>query len=848
MKSLQLGDLLVDFSNRSVRATTGNALRLGSRASEILFMLAERRNAYVSRPELMQAVWPGIHVDEANLSVQVSALRKALAAHSRSVVQSSSGRGYRLVYLDESPSVGAGTVPGQAGVAVRWSVPPRREMFGRHAEIDAVVDALKSGSMVSVCGPIGIGKSAVALEAAHVLASSVAASIAWIDLTDPVPHAMLAANLTEWAASVGGRRGANAFGPSAAKEPTVPALLVLDNCGLVDGSLRDLIAEFRRSFPWTSILVTSLVRLGMQGEQVITVDRLQVPGVDAEISRSLGSPALLLFLNRLDAEMPWHPVDAGFLADAARICRRLDGVPLGLELAARAAARLGWDEFVEEAESKIIDPRVVAIDDAHGDSLTRSIAWNYELLPPHVQPVFRALAVFVGGFSVEAARDVVGDEAGSLDIAQIIEDLAGKSLLTAIEGGRYVMLATQRAFATKLCRDLGEWEGLSLRHARFFGANMEWVWLKRRAASDAEMEALLSKDQENRRSATAWAVRAGYGELALANLACLGTSNALDAYDHQWAAEIIGKALTLRADALNPAEFDAALVLVLLRLPSSALVSGAADYLQVFDNALPTLREQGRADILIPALINKFWRTRLFPVPSKHPEMDADLQDIHALIKESGLAYEMPRLLRVQSTAALSSRRYDRALDLIRESIALNASAGQMDERLNGRINEIVCLRSLGRHREALSIGFEELEVGRPSPVLTAYFEGNIAASLIAIGDNDGAKIMLRRAFSYFSNMDTRFFIAGQNWLLVHAAKCCVQEDRFEDGALLLGAGSTNRHLSLPDEADTAAEVSAKLAARLGPARAAALMEQGRSIDFERIMVHLGRSVGLGSA
>lgn len=837
--ALQLGELLIDFSTRTVRTVSGGHVRLGARATEVLLTLAEHCNRFVSRHELMRAVWPGLTVDEANLSVQVSALRKVLSGYSRSVIQASSGRGYRLVLLDESATPVGRDAADHLPAALRGSIPPRRNLFGRAGEVETTIRRLSAGRIVSICGATGIGTTTIAVEVAHRLADAFGDGIAWIDLSESPPGAgiiaRLSGELTPYDATMPSPDGD--VGPGGRQDDR-KLLLVLDDCEPTDGTFTDMVQQLHDACPHVSLLITARAPLGLDGERVVSVGGLQVPDEGAEPAQALRSPALLMFLACLDRVMPNHPVDADFIARAGEVCRRMDGVPLGLELAANAAAELGWEAFTRDLANRIGDARVVAPRGAKHDSLESAIALSYSLLSESERWMVRRLSVFSGSFSVQAAADVVGHPPGIDDVGSILASLARKSFLTVadVDGDRYAMLATQRSFAAKRNQESGDEAVLRERHAAYFARDMEWIWLKRRAASDHEITALLTKDQENRRAATEWALSAGMGRLALANIVTLGTSVSLDSYEHGWAAHCVGQAMALRSREADLTAFDTALVLVLLRLPASALKVDKEECWGILDRMLPLLREQGRADILIPALINRLYRLDL---PGQQPDgrnrAEAALRDILDLIQDSGLTYEMPRWLRARSTVALIQRQFALALASIRDSVRLSEAAGQMVERLNSRINEIVCLRSLGRHREALAIGFAEMDVQHVSPVLLAYIEGNVGAALVAIGDRTGAKLLLRRAFAYLSGMDSRFFVTGHTWILVHFAKCRFLEEQLDDAALLLGASLVNRLFTLPSETDIYEALLASLRERLGEVRVFDLMERGKAMDAQRI-------------
>jgi predicted ATPase/DNA-binding winged helix-turn-helix (wHTH) protein len=505
----------------------GVPVTLGARAFDLLVALAERPGELIAKDELLATVWPGVVVEENNLQVQVSTLRKILGPDALATIP---GRGYRfrLPVTDAdapaAPIVGNRTAieasPEVALSNARTNLPSRLPgLYGRGEDIAATAALLREHPVVTITGAGGIGKTRVAQAVASTQLATERLRLSGRDLVGG------SRGLTE-APRVGGGAGDGAR--LAGDRPSIDGLrlqlawhrtlLIIDNCEHLADAVAQLVDAVTAGAPRVSILATSQETLKAADEHVYRLGALVVPATtDSEITHPSG--AVELFAARAQAVHPHFTLTATNLPAVIEICRRLDGIPLAIELAAARLPLLG----VEGLRARLNDrfnlltggARVVL---RRHQTLRATLEWSHALLTPDEQTVFRRLGVFAGGFTLEAAQHVASDD--RIDPWTVLDHLGAlvdKSLVLA-EGDpipRYRMLETARAYALERLAEAGETQATLWRHAQGLVALLEPFesddW---RATSSSVPEAKV--EQDNLRVALEWADTAPDGELVVA--------------------------------------------------------------------------------------------------------------------------------------------------------------------------------------------------------------------------------------------------------------------------------------------------------------------------------------------
>ncbi len=475
-------------------------MKVGSRAFDLLVALVERRHRLVTKSELLELVWPGLIVEEANLPVAVSGLRKLLGENAIATVP---GRGYRFVQpVDDGDGARPDAVHAPGAPA---KGPP---LYGREDDRRRLIAQVHASRLVTLLGPGGIGKSRLARQVADDLRPAFAGRVTWVELA-----ALSPADRIELA--VCRAVDANAGAPDDAVAALVaglqgaPALLVLDNAEHVVDQVRDLSRRLRAALPDLHLLVTSQRAVRLAGEQQVPLPALSLPLVDGlDAARSSG--AVQMFLGQVQAAMPNFSLRENNVASVVDICRRLEGIPLALAFAAARLRLLGLQGLREALDERLslLRPRTGA-DDARHPTLEAALDWSHGLLPLPAQHVLRRLAVFSGGFTWQMAQRVgcstAIDEAAVLDSLETLVDHCMVEV-TGDESPRYHLLETTRLYAQRQLQRAGEVERAkeSLARALIDALTVQREDERRWHTTPAAGE-LLCAELHNARSALAWA-------------------------------------------------------------------------------------------------------------------------------------------------------------------------------------------------------------------------------------------------------------------------------------------------------------------------------------------------------
>jgi predicted ATPase/DNA-binding winged helix-turn-helix (wHTH) protein len=492
-------------------------IKLGGRAFDALMALIEAHGAVVSKNTLMRRVWPGRVVEEKNLHVQISALRTALGAE-RGLIRTVAGRGYQftgeicLLPAGLDARVGADVKAAQPEAILPPTNLPQlvSGLIGRDGELREILGLAAAHRLVTLTGTGGIGKTRLALAVAHRLLSQFAEGVWLIEFSPLSDPSLVPATV---AAALGLKLNGGAVSPPLVAQALAERrmLLVLDTCEHVIGAAASLAEAVLQAGEAMRLFATSREPLRAEGEWVYPVPPLAVPAADAEDADDLlRYGGVRLFVERLRAAEPHFAPEQHRVAMIAAICRRLDGIPLAIELAAARAAVLGVEEVATHLDDRfrlLTGGRRAAL--ARHQTLRATLDWSYQLLSETERMILRRLAVFAGVFRLEAANAVIASaEIAPAEVVDGIANLVAKSLVTLVAGGtvtNYRLLDTTRAYGLEKLDESGECQWLACRHAEYYRDLFERAEAELDARPSTEWLAEYGPSTDNLRAALDWA-------------------------------------------------------------------------------------------------------------------------------------------------------------------------------------------------------------------------------------------------------------------------------------------------------------------------------------------------------
>lgn len=432
-------------------------LTVGGRAFDVLTTLVRRAGKLVTKEELFRTAWQGRVVEESNIHVQISSLRKLLGSEAISTI---SGHGYRLEMLLKE---GALNEPQPLGATLPQ---PFGSLVSRPTELAEIIGRANKSRLVTVRGMGGIGKSHLAIEACRTLMAGRSNLRCWyVPISGSESGESLIAALL---APVGkGLPSADnqlqAFFLAVRQAPT---LLLIDSCEMVTDILGPILRRALEQCPELVVVCTSRKALGLVGESVY-----EVPPLEASAAKQLFLDRASALTNAIDLSSP------GDLR-LEKILSRLDGIPLAIELAAARLRVVGLPEL----ESQLADllDSLVGVDTSLPDrqrTLRATIEWSYQLLTTDEVDFLNRIAVFENPFSVRASAAVgLGDEDATSRAVTLLSGLVDKSLLSpASVGGKrlYRVMQSVREYGVESLRKSGGYRPAKDSHAQFLRRKLD---------------------------------------------------------------------------------------------------------------------------------------------------------------------------------------------------------------------------------------------------------------------------------------------------------------------------------------------------------------------------------------
>lgn len=679
----------------------GQPVSLGSRAFDLLLVLARHPQRLVTKQELLDRVWPGLVVEEHYIATQISTLRKLLGA---AAITTLPGYGYRLT----APRDAAPDAPNTAATPPCHNLPAQPTRFiGRAEDLAALRPMLGQTRLLTLTGIGGCGKTRLALELAVKTLPSFSDGVRYVDLAaqqDPQRIELAVAAALGVSAE---ERDAPLIDRLCRHLQPRQCLLVLDNCEHLIAACAALVQRLLAAAPRLTVLAASREGLGVPGERLFAVRSLSFPAAAAAspgTDDALRYESVQLFVERAQAFAPSFQLDRHNAAGVTEICRRLDGIPLAIELAASRINVLS----VEEIRARLNDRFRLLTGGRHAalgrqQTLRAAIQWSHDHLDNDDRTVLRRLAVFSGGWTLEAALAVAGDPGDEYAMLDVLSRLVHYSLVVTQPDAdepatRYTMLETVRQFAMEQLDESGETAATRDRHLSYFARLADASERGLLGAEHPQWYARVRKDFENLLGASEWGGHSVDGVQASLELLAALRPFLSESGQHALAEQLFADALALpAAQAPNLARCRAlaawAVQLFFLGRYRESLARGAAS-LEIAI-ALGDPSRQAYA----------LWIVAFCEFALGNPtQARASFERALALARASGDDMLVARALLGLAEVARSQGELERALALNEETLALHRAQQDLSSTVITLSN--LTMTAVGLHRRQLACGY----------------------------------------------------------------------------------------------------------------------------------------------
>ena len=621
--------------------------------------------------------------------------------------------------------MGDGTVPKHIHTLADNLPLQVNRFIGRERELTAVRELLLTTRLLTLTGAGGSGKTRLALQVATDLTAEFADGVWWVELaalSDP----LLVPQVVASAVGIPERAGSTVRDTLSEALRPKQLLLVLDNCEHLLAASVQLIETLLRTCAHVRVLVTSREALAITGETTWPVLPLRIPDTSQPVEQLLTYEAVQLFVERAASALPSFTLTPENGPAVTQVCRRLDGIPLAIELAAARIRALSVEQILARLDdsyrlltggSRSALPRQ--------QTLRAAMDWSYGLLSAHERTVFRRLSVFAGSFSLEAAESIcAGEPEDAYDVLDVLSSLIDKSLVLVEQRrgeARYRLLETIRQYAQGKLQEYAEAATVHRRHRDWYARLVEQAESETLEARQRDVFDRLEVEHENLRAALGWSLAQQEAETAARIGAGIFRFWLLRGYmseGRRWLERALSgfsEKNAVRANALNAAAILASL--------------------QDDNTTARTLAEQCL-------------------------ELSRELADR----KQTGYAlYTLGRLARIEGNYARAARLFEESLSLFRE-------LGQKDDIALVLSGFGLTVLYLGEHERAAALCEESLALSREMDDLRgiASWLANLAIVTLARGDARRAtelcdeSLAIRKALGYKGGIAHTLAILGR--------------------------------------------------------------------------------------
>ncbi len=707
-------------------------------------------------------------------------------------------------------------------------------LIGREMELERLCALVAANPLVTLTGTGGVGKTRLALEAGTQRLHDYSDG-AWLVELAPVTDPATVPGTVITALGIEAPEDRSPLETLVGRLRHQEVLLLLDNCEHVIDAVAKLVESLLASAPRMTVLCSSQEPLGIAGEQIFRLPSLTVPGMgEITTEEALESGAVRLFVERAKGADPKYVLDDRTAPTVAAICRRLDGIPLAIEMAAARASLLGVDRLALKLDERfrvLTGGRRTAL--PRQQTLRATLDWSYGLLSERERTVLRRLSIFNGGFTLEAASAVVADaEVDEFEVIDVLSHLVARSLVAAdnVEGGtRFRLLETTRAYALERLAQAGETQATERRHGTYFHAFSDRGYDAFLRLSDRDWNQRYLPERDNLRAALDWAFGES-GDVEI-GIGLAGTSWRL------WGQSSLFAEARQRLDAIVAHVTDATPRTAAARfwMAVGEMWSGASGSraIEAYERAIEHFREAGDP-IGVGESLLRLVRSRV--TPSTVTEVEALLAEAGPLIERSGSPRLLCRLAMVREFVTVKSGNSPESRTTqLNSALAFARTAGADRELLSVLLNLADTRWVLGELDGAIADLRELIARMRQSPLpanmVLGYMLGCLAGALTERGNLEEATSVIREAMPLLRD-------EGSYWrFLDHVALRIALGGNLDDAARLEGfcnaAFRAQGDEREPNEARLRARLLDLLRQRLAPDALERLLAEGAKLSEE---------------